>query len=122
MELTKLSVTELKRLKSRIDAEIARRTDHTRRDLLKKIQKMTAEAGLSITDVLGEKSAAAAPKGKRAVAAKKATPKGSKGKVAPKYRDPANGAQTWTGRGRKPQWVASWLAEGKALDDLLIKN
>lgn len=118
MELTKLTVTELKKLKTRVENEIAKRTDNTRKDLLKKIQKLTAEAGMSITDVLGEKPAAA--KGKRAPVVKKAT-RGPKGKVAPKYRDPANASQTWTGRGRKPQWVAAHLNSGKSLDELLIK-
>lgn len=33
-------------------------------------------------------------------------------KVAPKYRDPANSAQTWTGRGRMPQWVQALHTAG----------
>lgn len=33
-------------------------------------------------------------------------------KVAPKYRDPTNSAQTWTGRGRMPQWVQALHAAG----------
>ena len=31
--------------------------------------------------------------------------KGNKGKVAPKYRNPKNPAETWAGRGRKPLWM-----------------
>jgi DNA-binding protein H-NS len=46
---------------------------------------------------------AKAPKAKRATASKK---------VAPKYRDPANPANTWTGRGRMPQWVQALNAAG----------
>ena len=34
-------------------------------------------------------------------------------KVAPKYRDPANPAQTWTGRGRTPAWVQALQAAGQ---------
>lgn len=44
--------------------------------------------------------------------------KGSKG--APKYANPADASQTWTGRGRKPNWVISALEEGKTLDDLAL--
>lgn len=47
-----------------------------------------------------------------------AGPKGSKG--APKYANPADPTQTWTGRGRKPNWVIAALEEGKSLDDLAI--
>ena len=38
-------------------------------------------------------------------------PSGGKGSVAPKYKDPATGS-LWTGRGRKPLWVAAVLAAG----------
>ncbi len=51
------------------------------------------------------KSASAkAPKAKRATAGRK---------VAPKYRDPANPVQTWTGRGRTPAWVQALQAAGQ---------
>jgi len=37
-----------------------------------------------------------------------------------RYRDPINPAQTWTGKGRKPQWVQDYLTAGKSLEDLEI--
>lgn len=43
----------------------------------------------------------------------------SKGKVAPKYRDPATG-KTWTGRGRAPKWIAEAEARGVNRDTFLI--
>ena len=36
------------------------------------------------------------------------------------YKNP-KGEQTWTGRGRKPQWVVDALAKGKSLKDLIAK-
>ena len=56
-------------------------------------------------------------------ATKKAAPaKGRKlGKVAPKYRNPANTKETWTGRGLKPRWMAELLKKGKKVEDFLIK-
>lgn len=39
----------------------------------------------------------------------------------PKYRNPNDPSQTWTGKGRKPGWVIEWQSSGKALDDLLIE-
>lgn len=44
----------------------------------------------------------------------------SRGQVAPKYRSPDDASLTWTGRGRKPLWVASALETGKTLEDLAI--
>ena len=62
------------------------------------------------------KAKKAAAKGKKA-AVKKVT----RAKAKPKYRSPENRKITWSGRGRKPAWVAKWIAGGKKLDDLLIK-
>lgn len=36
-----------------------------------------------------------------------------KSKVAPKYRNPNDTEQTWTGRGRKPLWIKSLDESGK---------
>jgi DNA-binding protein H-NS len=43
------------------------------------------------------------------------------GKVAPKYRNPANPKETWTGRGLQPRWLAALTAKGKKLEQFLIK-
>lgn len=42
-------------------------------------------------------------------------------KVLPKFRNPANPAETWAGRGKQPRWVQAQLRSGKRLDDLRIK-
>jgi DNA-binding protein H-NS len=42
------------------------------------------------------------------------------GKVKPKYRNPNDPGQTWTGRGKRPRWFAAALAGGKKEKDLLI--
>ncbi|MBX3692220.1 H-NS histone family protein [Dokdonella sp.] len=41
-------------------------------------------------------------------------------KVKPKYRNPANKTETWTGRGKRPRWFSAALAAGKKEKDLLI--
>ncbi|WP_045737550.1 H-NS histone family protein [Xanthomonas sp. MUS 060] len=42
------------------------------------------------------------------------------GKVPPKYRNPANTSETWTGRGKQPRWLADLVAKGKKVEDFLI--
>ena len=44
------------------------------------------------------------------------------GKVAPKYLNPANPKESWTGRGKHPRWMAALIAKGKKADDFLIKK
>ena len=83
---------------------------------LAQIVQIAQSAGLSAADITAELGGKAkgkkitakaigtkAPKAKRATAGKK---------VAPKYRDPANSANTWTGRGRMPQWVQALHTAG----------
>jgi len=41
-------------------------------------------------------------------------------KVAPKYRNPANPEEVWSGRGMAPRWMAAYLAQGKSKDEFLI--
>jgi DNA-binding protein H-NS len=60
-------------------------------------------------------------KGVRRGAGKKATATKRTSKVAPKYRNPANSQETWSGRGRQPRWLAALTAKGKKLDQFLIK-
>jgi len=37
-----------------------------------------------------------------------------------KYRNPADHAQTWSGRGKRPRWFSAALTAGKKEKDLLI--
>jgi DNA-binding protein H-NS len=40
--------------------------------------------------------------------------------IAPKYRNPENPSETWSGRGREPKWLQHQIAEGKSKEDFLI--
>ena len=42
-----------------------------------------------------------------------------KSKTAPKYRNSETG-KTWSGRGKRPQWIHDALADGQSLDKYLI--
>jgi DNA-binding protein H-NS len=42
------------------------------------------------------------------------------GTVAPKYRNPADPEQTWSGRGKRPRWFNEALKAGKKEKDLAI--
>ena len=65
--------------------------------------------GLSLDDVYPSRAKKAAGR------------KGGKGSVAPKYRDPSDAAQTWSGRGRQPLWFSQALKRrGVTAESLLI--
>ncbi|MEC3861535.1 H-NS histone family protein [Mesobacterium sp. TK19101] len=100
IELNTLSKDELVKLKT--DVEKALKTiDARRKAEAKKAADEAAKAfGFSLDELVSDSG------------------KGTKG--VPKYANPDDASQTWTGRGRKPNWVIAWTEAGKSLDDLAI--
>lgn len=41
-------------------------------------------------------------------------------KVLPKYNNPRDPRQTWSGRGRQPLWLLRLLKSGLTLDDMIV--
>jgi DNA-binding protein H-NS len=103
LNLNKMSIAELNKLISDAQAALAKK-----QEVAEKVRKLARDNGLNISDLM------------TADKQKKAKTKKPRGKVAPKYKNPANGSETWTGRGRQPRWVANALTDGKSLDDILI--
>ena len=100
--LEKMSYAELSQLRSQIDRLMVEKQSSERSALRQKMADMARDHGLSLDEVLGK-----AHKGK--------------GSVAPKYRDPKNPENTWTGRGRMPLWMVAATKGSKAKkDDFLI--
>jgi DNA-binding protein H-NS len=112
MNINKLSPTELDEL---IQKANRRRKVISGKHVIKvreRIINMLSKQGLSIAEVFG--SGADLDPSMPIV-------KVSKYKVKPKYRNPENNAQTWTGRGIKPVWFRNALASGKREQDMLIQ-
>lgn len=42
--------------------------------------------------------------------------------VFPKYQNPADPAETWSGRGKQPRWLVSALKAGAKVDDFKIPS
>lgn len=88
----------------------------------KKLVSLAKAEGYSIDELFGtarwvrDKAGTEAKKGP----ARKSGQKGSK--VEPKYRNPANPAETWAGRGMPPKWMSAEMAKGRKLEDFLIQK
>lgn len=103
IELENLSLKELRQLQKDVDAAITDFKDREKRKALAEVEAFARERGLQPNDL----ASLLGRKGKRTVG-------------APKYANPADPSQTWTGRGRKPGWITEALAAGKTLDDMAI--
>lgn len=105
INIESLSQEELNELIAR--AEQQKKKIHRDRinDVRRKITDMAKAEGYSIEELFGGRGG-----GSRRTA----------GKVAPKYRNPANPEQTWTGRGKRPRWFSEALAQGRKESDLAI--
>ncbi|MBM5571933.1 MULTISPECIES: H-NS histone family protein [Deefgea] len=105
MDLSTLGYQELVELRTQLDGELVRRKEQEKSRILSQLQSAAAASGFTIAELLGEVS------GKKG--AKKAP-------AAAAYMNPADASQTWSGRGRKPQWVHDAIANGATLDTLKI--
>lgn len=106
MEITSLSYSDLQKLEKQVKDAIQQRYEQEKDDLKRQVRELVKQkAGVSVEELFGF--------GKSSSAAKR-------GKAAPKYRDPANAANTWTGRGRPPVWMQNQLNAGRQKDDFLI--
>lgn len=101
MDFDKMSLKELRDLRTKLDRAISSYEDRRRREAIHAAEEAARAHGFNLSELTG-----AAPR------------KG--GTVAPKYAHPENPSLTWTGRGRKPRWVQENLDAGKSLEDLLI--
>ncbi|MEX0348748.1 MAG: H-NS family nucleoid-associated regulatory protein [Paracoccaceae bacterium] len=103
MDLNAMSRKDLLKLQSDVEKAIKNAEQKERKSALIAAEKAAAEFGFSLSELQSE--ARKSTKGTKAVA---------------KYRNPANPEQTWTGRGRKPQWIHDALTSGADISDLEI--
>lgn len=107
IDIEALSTTDLKRLTAAASETIESRRSEEQATALNEIKEIIQNNDLSADQVMDfinpkPKSKAGRPR-KNASNAPKAT-KATASKSPPKYREPESGA-TWTGKGRKPEWI-----------------
>lgn len=101
-DLDKMSLKDLKDLQVQVAKAVSSFVDRKKRQALAELEEKAREHGFSLSELTG-----AAP-------ARKRTP------ATAKYANPANAADTWSGRGRKPRWFEEAISGGKSPNDLLI--
>ncbi len=107
MNVDKMSLKDLVELEAKVQRAIAAARDRDRVELKKKMAEMAETHGFSVTELFG---GARAGRGAGKI----------KSVGIAKYANPDNRSDTWTGRGRKPNWLVDRLKKGAKLPDFAI--
>jgi len=100
-DLENMPLKDLMELEVRLKRAIAIAKERERAEIKQQIEALAQDSGFSVTELFSAR--------------------GNKGKtVAPKYMNPDNKMETWTGRGRKPRWLVAKLEQGAKLEDFAI--
>ena len=102
VDLSKMSMDELKTLQKSVEKAIAEFKTRKRAEALKEVQAVAKKHGISVDELIGGKG------NKR------------KAKAPAKYRNPSDSSQTWSGRGRQPEWFKAAVKAGKSLKSLEV--
>lgn len=102
IDFESLSVDEILKIKSGAEQALIDHEKKRKQLAVDEIKQVAEKHGFSVGDLLeGNKKSKAV-------------------KLDPKYRNPKNPAETWTGRGRKPKWLTEAIEAGDSLDSFEI--
>ena len=108
IDLSLYSIEELKTLVDKARREITLRERHRLQEIRDRIEQLASGLNMSLEEVMGQKPRSQPP-----------------GKVKTseiRFRNPANPAQTWTGRGKRPRWLQQALEQGARLEDFTVRG
>lgn len=110
LDLKSMTRKELEKLRTDIDRELKRTIARDKKAAIAAATKAARDHGFDLADVTE------APKATKT----RKTPAKKAKAALPKFANPNDKAQKWTGKGRQPQWYKDAIAAGKTRDDLLI--
>jgi DNA-binding protein H-NS len=117
LDISTYTRAELEKLKLRVDKALAKLAEKDKKAALAAAIKAAAAHGFSLAEITGVADDSATAKTTKAKTGPKS---GLKKPSVAKYRNPADQTQTWTGKGRQPEWFKSALASGTTPDMMAI--
>lgn len=103
-QLASMDLSELKTLKKQVNKAIDSFETRRKKSAFEALEAVAKEQGFSLSELLDAASSTTKPRGQ----------------AAPKFANPHDPDETWSGRGRKPRWFIEAIEAGKAPDDLSI--
>ena len=105
INVEKLSLKELIALEAKLAAAIATARQKERAEIKSKVAELAERHGFSVSELFGGLGRGNGRKKSVSIA---------------KYANPDDQTDTWTGRGRKPNWLLARLKKGAKLSDFAI--
>ena len=99
VNVDKMSLKDLLELEAKVQKAISSARDRERADVKQALAVMAEKRGFSVSELFGGR-------GRKSSAAK--------------YVNPDNRSETWTGRGRKPNWLVAKLKKGANITDFAV--
>jgi DNA-binding protein H-NS len=112
LNLDAMSIDEVWQLHEAIVRVLSARLTSEKRQLEKRLAQLHRETGALVQSEPVKQSGK-----KPAAKARRKYPK-----VFPKYRNPDNASETWSGRGKKPRWLTAALKAGHSTDEFMISK
>jgi DNA-binding protein H-NS len=111
LNLDAMSIDEMWKLHEETSRVLAVRLTMEKRQLEKKLAQLGREKELRPLDPIDTRSLNGAPRVRRKYP-----------RVFPKYRNPKEPFETWSGRGKQPRWLAAALNTGRTIEEFMIRN
>jgi DNA-binding protein H-NS len=103
VNVDRMSLKEINDLEAKIAKAKSAAREKAKSDLKDRIDRLVEGSGFTVAELYGF-----AARGR------------GRSKSAAKYANPENKTETWTGRGRKPNWLVARLKKGAKMDDFAI--
>jgi DNA-binding protein H-NS len=105
-----MSIDEMWQLHERIIEILSSRLASEKRELEKRLAKLHQEKHMPRPD-FPDQQIKEPSKGRRRYP-----------RVFPRYRNPEDASETWSGRGKRPRWLAAALTSGRKIEDFKIAD
>lgn len=111
LNLDAMSVDEMWQLHEEISQLLSVRLTSEKRELEKRLAQLRREKETRLSEPTEAQSLKDAPRERRKYP-----------RVFPKYRNPNEPSETWSGRGKQPRWLAAALKTGHTIEEFVIGN